>query len=1066
MARFFIDRPIFAWVLSIIVMLAGLMSIRSLPLEQYPDIAPPRVSINATYTGASAKTVEDSVTQVIEQQMTGLDNLLYLQGTSNSSGISRTQLTFDAGTDIDVAQMQVQNKLQQAMSRLPQAVQSRGVTVTKGGNDFLMIVSMYSADGSADAVDVGDYITSNLIDVVSRIDGVGEVQTLGTGYAMRIWLDPDKLRKYALMPSDVNTALLAQNAQVSAGQLGALPAASQQQLNATITARSKLRTADQFRAVVLRATADGAVVRLQDVARVELGAENLTVRSLLNGRPGAGMGVVLADGANAVRVAEAVNAKIAELKPLFPNQLETFVSYDTTPFVSASIHEVVKALIEAMLLVVVVMYVFLQNFRATLIPAIAVPVVLLGTFGVLSVFGYSINTLTMFGMVLAIGLLVDDAIVVVENVERVMSEEGLSPKEATRKSMDEITPALVGIALVLSAVFIPMAFFGGSTGVIYRQFSITIVSAMVLSVLVALTLTPALCATLLKPIEKGSHTSHGAPRKGLLGGVDRFFAGFNRRFDRTADRYQGFVGAIVRRGKRSLLVYLAICAAMAVMFLRLPTSFLPDEDQGFVQVQITLPPGSSNARLQPILAQVQDYFARQPEVVSVNLLTGQNGDQSSARAFVLLKPWDERKGAEHSAAAIARRGSKDLAAVRDARIFVVLPPAVRGLGANAGFNFYLKDQNGLSHEALVKARDQALQLLGQRPEMVNVRSNNLEDTPEFAVDIDDARAGALSLATSAIDSTLSSAMGGTYVNDFLNNGRVKRVYMQGDTAFRMLPADIGRWSVRNTLGQMVPFGAFSTSRWSYGSPQLVRYNGSPSYEFVGDAAAGVSSGAAMTAVEDVMRQMPQGIGYEFTGASFQERLSGAQAPMLYAISILFVFLCLAALYESWSVPFSVILVVPLGIVGALLFTGLRGLTNDVYFQVGLLTTVGLSSKNAILIVEFAKQLQEQGKSVLDATLEAVRLRLRPILMTSLAFGFGVLPLAIGTGAGAGGRQSIGTAVLGGMVVGTALGIFFVPLFFVLIRGFIERRAGRRKDEPASPAAGGDAVATAAATGGR
>jgi HAE1 family hydrophobic/amphiphilic exporter-1 len=669
-------------------------------------------------------------------------------------------------------------------------------------------------------------------------------------------------------------------------------------------------------------------------------------------------------------------------------------------------------------------------------------------------------------MVLAIGLLVDDAIVVVENVERVMSEEGLSPKEATRKSMDEITPALVGIALVLSAVFIPMAFFGGSTGVIYRQFSITIVSAMVLSVLVALTLTPALCATLLKPIEKGSHTSHGAPRKGLLGGVDRFFAGFNRRFDRTADRYQGFVGAIVRRGKRSLLVYLAICAAMAVMFLRLPTSFLPDEDQGFVQVQITLPPGSSNARLQPILAQVQDYFARQPEVVSVNLLTGQNGDQSSARAFVLLKPWDERKGAEHSAAAIARRGSKDLAAVRDARIFVVLPPAVRGLGANAGFNFYLKDQNGLGHEALVKARDQALQLLGQRPEMVNVRSNNLEDTPEFAVDIDDARAGALSLATSAIDSTLSSAMGGTYVNDFLNNGRVKRVYMQGDTAFRMLPADIGRWSVRNTLGQMVPFGAFSTSRWSYGSPQLVRYNGSPSYEFVGDAAAGVSSGAAMTAVEDVMRQMPQGIGYEFTGASFQERLSGAQAPMLYAISILFVFLCLAALYESWSVPFSVILVVPLGIVGALLFTGLRGLTNDVYFQVGLLTTVGLSSKNAILIVEFAKQLQEQGKSVLDATLEAVRLRLRPILMTSLAFGFGVLPLAIGTGAGAGGRQSIGTAVLGGMVVGTALGIFFVPLFFVLIRGFIERRSGRRKDEPASPAAGGDAVATAAATGGR
>ncbi|MDP9902968.1 efflux RND transporter permease subunit [Variovorax ginsengisoli] len=1052
MAQFFIDRPIFAWVLSIVVMLAGLMAIRTLPLEQYPDIAPPRVSIVSTYTGASAKTVEDSVTQVIEQQLTGLDNLLYIQGTSNSSGISRIQLTFSPGTNIDVAQMQVQNKLQPAMARLPQQVQTRGVFVVKGGNDYLMIVSMYSGDGSAEAVDVGDYITSNLVDVISRIDGVGEVQTLGTGYAMRIWLDPDKLRKYALMPSDVNTALQAQNAQVSAGQLGALPATGDQQLNATITARSKLKTVEQFGAVVLRATPDGAVVRLRDVARIELGAENLTVRSVLNGKPGAGLGVVLADGANAVQVAAAVNAKVAELQPFFPNQLETFVSYDTTPFVSASIDEVVKALAEAMLLVVLVMYIFLQNFRATLIPAIAVPVVLLGTFGVLSVFGYSINTLTMFGMVLAIGLLVDDAIVVVENVERVMSEEGLPPKEATKKSMAEITPALVGIALVLSAVFIPMAFFGGSTGVIYRQFSITIVSAMVLSVLVALTLTPALCATLLKPVAKGAHSPHGAPRRGPLGYVDRFFAGFNKRFDRSADRYTGIVGGIVRRSKRSLLVYAGLCAVMVFMFMRLPTSFLPDEDQGFVQVQITLPPGSSNARLQPVLQQVQDYFLKQPEVVAINLLTGQNGDQSSARAFVKLKDWSERTGKDSAAGAIARRASKDLAAIRDARVFVVLPPAVRGLGANAGFNFFLKDLNALGHDALLKARDQALQLLAARPEMVNVRSNNLEDTPEFAVDIDDAKAGALSLTTTAIDSTLSTAMGGTYVNDFLNNGRVKRVYMQGDTAFRMLPADIGRWSVRNTLGQMVPFGAFSSTRWSYGSPQLIRYNGSPSYEFVGDAAAGVSSGAAMLAVEQVMKQMPQGIGYEWTGASFQERLSGAQAPMLYAISILFVFLCLAALYESWSVPFSVILVVPLGIVGALLFTWTRGLSNDVYFQVGLLTTVGLSSKNAILIVEFAKQLHEQGKSVIDATLEAVRLRLRPILMTSLAFGFGVLPLAIGTGAGAGGRQSIGTAVLGGMVVGTALGIFFVPLFFVLISSFMERRRQRRQPPARLPQA--------------
>ncbi len=1049
MAQFFIDRPIFAWVLSIVVMLAGLMAIRTLPLEQYPDIAPPRVSINATYTGASAKTVEDSVTQVIEQQLKGLDNLLYMQSTSNSSGVARLSLTFNPGTSIDVAQMQVQNKLQQAMSRLPQQVQSRGVTVTKGGNDFLMIVSMFSGDGSASAVDVGDYISSNLVDVISRIDGVGEVQTLGTGYAMRLWLDPDKLRKYALMPSDVNAAITAQNAQVSAGQLGALPAAAQQQLNATITARSKLQTAEQFENVVLRVTPDGAVVRLKDVARVELGAENLTVRSQLDGRPGAGLGVVLADGANAVQVAEAVKAKVEELKPLFPNQLQTFVSYDTTPFVSASIDEVVKALLEAMLLVVLVMYVFLQNFRATLIPAIAVPVVLLGTFGVLSMAGYSINTLTMFGMVLAIGLLVDDAIVVVENVERVMHEEGLSPKEATRKSMAEITPALVGIALVLSAVFVPMAFFGGSTGVIYRQFSITIVSAMALSVFVALTLTPALCATLLKPVAKGEHA---APRAGLLGRVDRFFAAFNRGFDRNAARYEGVVGGIVRRGKRSLVVYLLIAGVMALLFMRLPTSFLPDEDQAFLQVQVTLPPGASNARLQPVTQQVQQYFAKQPEVLSVNVITGQNGDQSSARAFVKLKDWAERTGKGQSAAELARRANKDLSTVRDARIFVLLPPAVRGLGANAGFNFHLKDINGLGHDALVKARDQAIELLGQRPEVANVRSNNLDDTPEFAVDIDDARAGALSLATADIDSTLSSAMGGTYINDFLDKGRVKRVYMQGDTDFRMLPSDIDRWSVRNSLGQMVSFPAFSSSRWSYGSPQLQRYNGSPSYEFVGDAAPGVSSGDAMAAVEEVMKQMPPGIGYEWTGASFQERLSGAQAPLLYAISILFVFLCLAALYESWSVPFSVILVVPLGIVGALLFTSLRGLSNDVYFQVGLLTTVGLSSKNAILIVEFAKQLQEQGRSVLDATLQAVRLRLRPILMTSLAFGFGVLPLAIGTGAGAGGRQSIGTAVLGGMVVGTALGIFFVPLFFALIRGWLAgRRKAAPKDEPLAPA---------------
>ncbi|CAM3937498.1 efflux RND transporter permease subunit [Paracidovorax anthurii] len=1044
MAQFFINRPIFAWVIAIVIMLAGAMSIRTLPLEQYPNIAPPRVSISATYTGASARTVEESVTQVIEQQLKGLDNLIYMGSTSDASGGSRTTLTFNAGTNIDVAQVQVQNKLQQAMSRLPPAVQSRGVTVTKGGNDYLMIITFTSPDPSVTQVDIGDYIASNLVDVISRIDGVGDVATLGTGYAMRIWMDPAKLEKYALMPSDVGSAINAQNAQVSAGQLGALPAVGQQQLNATITARSKLQTKEEFENIVLKVATDGAVVRMKDVARIELGAENLTITSRLNGQPGAGMGVVLADSANAMAVADAVNAKIAELQPFFPYQLKTFTSYDTTPFVEASIDEVVKALVEAMLLVVLVMYLFLQNFRATLIPAIAVPVVLLGTFGVLSAAGYSINTLTMFGMVLAIGLLVDDAIVVVENVERVMSEEGLAPKEATRKSMAEITPALVGIALTLSAVFIPMAFFGGSTGVIYRQFSITIVSAMVLSVLVALTLTPALCATLLKPIPKGEHSPHGGtPRRGPLGWVDRFFTGFNHRFDRTADGYQRGVGRIVRRGGRSMLVYALICGGMAVLFLRLPTSFLPNEDQGAVQVQITLPPGASNARLQAVMAEVQKYFAAQPDVVSFNSITGSNGDQSSARGFVRLKDWSERPLPAQSADAIARKATRDLSKIRDARIFVVLPPAVRGLGANAGFNFQLKDLNGLGHDALVAARDKVLQLAAQRHELSNTRSNNLDDTSQLGVAIDDAKAGALGLATADVNSTLSSAIGGTYVNDFLNKGRVKRVYMQGDAPFRMLPQDIGPWTVRNNQGQMVPFSAFSSTNWTYGSPQLQRYNGSPSYEFVGDAAAGVSSGVAMRAVDEIMKEMPPGIGYEWTGASYQERLSGSQAPMLYAVSILFVFLCLAALYESWSVPFSVILVVPLGIVGALLGIGIRGMSNDVYFQVGLLTTVGLSSKNAILIVEFATQLQAQGRSVIDATLEAVRLRLRPILMTSLAFGFGVLPLAIGTGAGAGGRQAIGTAVLGGMVSATVLGIFFVPVFFVLIRGFFADRAARR-----------------------
>ncbi|MEG0001135.1 efflux RND transporter permease subunit [Comamonas sp.] len=1039
MAQFFIDRPIFAWVISIVIMLAGALSISTLPLEQYPDIAPPRVTITATYTGASAETVENSVTQLIEQQLKGIDNLLYMDSVSDQSGRSRTTLTFSPGTNIDVAQVQVQNKLQSAMNRLPEAVKSRGVFVNKGGNDYLTTYSFTSPDPNVSQVDIGDYLTSNVVDVIGRVDGVGDIQIFGTGYAMRIWMDPAKLQKYALMPSDVITALNNQNAQVSAGQLGALPAVNDQQLNATITARTKLKTVQEFEAILLKSSADGAAVLLKDVARVELGADNLSITSRLNGRPGAGMGIVLADGANATAVSEAVNAKLAEMQPFFPNDLKPFISSDSTPFVRASIEEVVKALFEAMLLVVVVMFLFLQNLRATLIPAIAVPVVLLGTFGVLSVAGFSINTLTMFGLVLAIGLLVDDAIVVVENVERVMSEEGLSPKEATRKSMAEITPALVGITLTLSAVFIPMAFFGGSTGVIYRQFSITIVSAMVLSVFVALTLTPALCATLLKPVAKGHGHHDGAPRPGLRGGIDRFFGAFNKGFDYSSHKAQSTVGRLLSRSKRMALVFLLICAGTAFLFTKLPTSFLPVEDQGYMQVQITLPSGSTNARLQAVIAEVQQYFAAQPDVVSFNSITGLGGDQASARGFVRLKSWAERPGKEQTADAIARKATRDLRRLRDARIFVMLPPAVRGLGSNAGFNFQLKDLNGLGHEALVAARDKLLALAPAESAIQNLRTNNLDDSSQLGVTIDDRKAAALGVSTANINSVLSSAMGGTYVNDFLNNGRVKRVYVQGDAPYRMLPQDIGQWTVRNDKGEMVPFSAFSSTSWTYGSPQLMRYNGSPSFEFVGDAAPGVSSGAAMDAIERMMQQMPVGIGYEWTGASYQERLSGAQAPLLYAISVLFVFLCLAALYESWTVPLAVILAVPLGVVGALLFTGLRGMHNDVYFQVGLLTTVGLASKNAILIVEFATQLQEQGRNLRDATVEAVRLRLRPILMTSLAFGFGVLPLAIGTGAGAGGRQAIGTAVLGGTVFSTVLGIFFVPVFFLLVRSWFASR---------------------------
>ncbi len=1078
MAHFFINRPIFAWVIAIVIMLAGAMAIVQLPLEQYPDIAPTRVSINATYNGASAKTIEDSVTQVIEQRLKGLDRLVSMDSTSNSAGSASVRLSFEAGTDPDVAQMQVQNKLQQAMSQLPQAVQSQGVSVTKASTDLLMVISLTSKDGKMSGTELGDYIASSMLDVFSRIDGVGDSRVNGTGYAMRIWLDPAKLNQHGLMPSDVRAALVAQNTEVSAGQIGALPAPPGQQLTATITARSKLQTLEQFRAVVLKAAADGSVVLVSDVARVELGSDAYTTRARLDGKTAAGLVLFLATGANAVGTADAVRAKLAELEPFFPENMEAVVSYDTTPFVKVSIEGVVYTLIEAMVLVVLIMYLFMQNLRVTLIPAIAVPVVLLGTFGVLAVFGYSINTLTMFGLVLAIGLLVDDAIVVVENVERLMREEGLSPREATHKSMTEITGALIGITLVLSAVFIPMAFFGGSTGVIYRQFSITIVSAMVLSVLVALTLTPALCATLLKPVPKsainGGHDATAAltatPKSGLLAAPGRwlagFFAAFNRSFDRSAGRYESGVGGLLRRSKRSLLVYALLVGAMAVLYQRMPTSFLPEEDQGTLQIQVRMPAGATDERLQAAMMKVESYLDKEKDLIFYNLITGVDGNQGSGRGYIRLTDWSERSGPGQSAAELAQRMTRELQTeVLDAQVFLLLPPAVRGLGANAGFAVQLQDVGGLGAEALTQARDQFLALANQHPELSRVRSNNLDETPQFNIGIDDRRAGALGLATGDINDTLSSAIGGNYVNDFIDRGRVKKVYLQGDAQFRAEPESIKQWYVRNAGGEMVPFSAFSSSSWTLGAPQLTRYNGMSSYEIIGDPAPGVSSGTAMNLVEEMMRELPPGIGFEWAGRSYQERLSGGQAPMFYALSILFVFLCLAALYESWSIPFSVMLVVPLGILGALIASTFAGQANDVYFQVGLLTTVGLAAKNAILIVEFAKSLQDQGMDLIAATLKSVRQRLRPILMTSLAFMFGVLPLALSTGAGSGSRRSIGVGVLGGMFTATFLGIFFVPIFYVLIRGFFERRKNRRAGHSNDSAPAATAAVTPAAAEG-
>ncbi|MCT4704482.1 multidrug efflux RND transporter permease subunit AcrB [Enterobacteriaceae bacterium H11S18] len=1038
MAKFFIDRPIFAWVIAIIIMLAGGLAIMKLPIAQYPTIAPPAISISAHYPGADAKTVQDTVTQVIEQNMNGIDNLLYMASSSDSSGSVTITITFDSGTDADIAQVQVQNKLQLAMPLLPQEVQQQGVSVEKSSSSFLMVLGMINTDGSMTQEDISDYVGATIKDPISRTRGVGDVQLFGAQYAMRIWMDPNKLNNYQLTPVDVIAAIKAQNAQVAAGQLGGTPPVKGQQLNASIIAQTRLKSADEFSKILLKVNQDGSRVLLKDVARVELGGENYDVVARFNGKPASGLGIKLATGANALDTANAVRATVEKLKPFFPAGLEVVYPYDTTPFVKISIKEVVKTLIEAILLVFIVMYLFLQNFRATLIPTIAVPVVLLGTFAILAVFGYSINTLTMFGMVLAIGLLVDDAIVVVENVERVMVEEGLPPKEATRKSMEQIQGALVGIAMVLSAVFIPMAFFGGSTGAIYRQFSITIVSAMVLSVLVAMILTPALCATMLKPIAKGEHHE----KKG-------FFGWFNNMFDKSTHHYTDSVGNILRSTGRYLLLYLLIVVGMALLFVRLPSSFLPDEDQGVFLTMAQLPAGATQERTQKVLDDVTDYYLKN-EKDNVNSVFTVNGfgfagqGQNTGLAFVSLKDWDERPGEENKVPAIAARASAAFSKIKDGIVLAFNLPAIVELGTATGFDFQLIDQANLGHEKLTQARNQLFGEIAQHPDMlVGVRPNGLEDTPQFKVDIDQEKAQALGVSISDINTTLGAAWGGSYVNDFIDRGRVKKVYLMADAPFRMLPSDVNNWYVRGSAGQMVPFSAFATAHWEYGSPRLERYNGLPSMEILGQAAPGKSTGEAMNLMEELAGKLPTGIGYDWTGMSYQERLSGNQAPALYAVSLIVVFLCLAALYESWSIPFSVMLVVPLGVFGALLAATFRGLTNDVYFQVGLLTTIGLSAKNAILIVEFAKDLMEkEGKGLIEATLEAVRMRLRPILMTSLAFILGVMPLVISSGAGSGAQNAVGTGVMGGMITATVLAIFFVPVFFVVVR----RRFSRKTED--------------------
>lgn len=1027
MARFFIDRPIFAWVIAIMIMLAGVLSITSLPVSQYPDIAPPSVNVSGSYPGASAETIENSVTQTIEQNMNGIDNLLYMSATSDSAGNFSITLTFESGTDPDIAQVQVQNKLSLAEATLPNEVKQQGIVVSKSSSSFLMVIGFISNDGKMDNTDLADFMVSHIKDPLSRVAGVGEVQVFGAQYAMRIWLDPHKLNNYRLTPTQVASAISEQNTQVSVGQLGAAPSVEGQQLNATITAQSRFTTITEFENILLKVDTDGAQIRLKDVARIELGAENYGTTSLYNGKLASGLAIKLATGANALDTSNAVHKRLEELSSTFPEGVEVVYPYDTTPFVKISIQEVIHTLIEAIVLVFCVMYLFLQNFRATLIPTIAVPVVLLGTFGVMSAFGFSINTLTMFGLVLAIGLLVDDAIVVVENVERVMAEEGLSPRDATRKSMGQITGALIGIALVLSAVFVPMAFFGGAAGAIYRQFSITIVSSMVLSVIVAIVLTPALCATMLKPHIKGQdHSIRRGP-----------FAWFNRMFDRNTLRYKNIVHKGLSRKTIYVAIYAVIIGVLISLWTKLPSSFVPEEDQGIFISIVQLPVGATQDQTLKVLDKVQRHFLdnESDAVSSIFTVAGfsfAGQGQNMGLAFIKLKDWSERKDPSLSVSAVVGRSYPAFAPIKEAQIFSFNLPPIQGLGSATGFDAYLTDTANLGHDQLIQARNQLLGMAMAHPDLASVRPNGMEDTPQFRINIDYEKAMAMGLSVSNINSTLSTALGSKYVNDFIDNGRIKRVFIQADAQYRMNPDDLSLWHVSNDKGEMVPFDAFATTEWDFGSPRLERFNGVPAVNIQGDAAPGKSTGEAMQAILDIVAQLPDGLGLEWTGASYQEIESGSQAPLLYALSILIVFLSLAALYESWSIPFSVIFIIPLGVFGAILAATGKGLSNDIYFQVGLLTTIGLSAKNAILIVEFAKDLYDEGKGLLEATVEACRMRLRPIMMTSFAFILGVLPLALSTGAGAASRNAIGWGVVGGMLSATLLAIFFVPIFFVLV----------------------------------